>query len=88
MCFFSAPKQASPQPLPPPPAPAPLPSPADTAPTSTQDQKRLQIANLKKGFASTITNAGGPQGLTGKGPDLNTPAASALFPTQKTTVGS
>lgn len=86
MCFFSSAKQVMPQSNPtPPPAPAALPQPSDPNPSATQDQKRLQIANMKRGFASTITT--GPQGVTGKGPDLNTPAATALYG-NKQTVGS
>lgn len=90
MCFFSAPKQQAAPVAPPPPAPLPLPSPSDPNPSATSDQRRLQIANLKKGFASTIVNAGGPQGITGKGPDINAPAAggaSTMYGT-KATVGS
>lgn len=86
MCFISSGKAAAqPQQAPPPPAPQPLPQPADPNPSATQDQKRLQIAAMKRGFASTIKTS--TQGITGNGPDLNTPSAAGLYG-NKTTVGA
>lgn len=86
MCFFSSPKQSQPPPLAPPPAPDPLPQPVDPNPANTADQRRTAIARQKNGLASTILT--GPGGITGKGPDLNTPVASGMYPSMKTTTGS
>lgn len=80
MCFGSNPKA---QQVPAPPAPAPLPSPQDTNPQQSADQKRNRIQQLKYGMLSTIKTSG--QGVSGNGPDLNTPAAGGA---NKTTLGS
>jgi hypothetical protein len=78
--------QALPAPLPLP-APAPVPVAADPNPSETADQRRKRLAELKKGIASTVKT--GPQGITGAGPELNTPAATAgsMFPSMKETLG-
>lgn len=85
--FGSSKQQAQPA-LPPPPAPAPLPTPADPNPTETAQQRRQRIEGIKRGAASTVKTGG--EGITGAGPDLNTPTAAGLmFPSmQKKTTGS
>lgn len=88
MCIFNSPKSQEMPAPPPPPAPAPLPTPADPNPTETADQKRMRIEGIKRGMASTIKTGGA--GITGSGPDLNTPRATAgsMFPSMKSTTGS
>lgn len=66
-------------PAPPPIAPSPVPT--ETAPNATLQGRQRQVAMLKYGALSTITNQGGAQGISGTGPDL--------YPSMggKTTVG-
>ena len=75
MCFGGGSKQPS-QDIPPVPAPTPMPAAADTNPAATADQKRARVAALRFGALATIKTSG--QGITGKGPDLNMPAASGV----------
>lgn len=81
MCFGGG-KQQSVE-VPPPPAPAPVPTPQDTNPLQSADQKRNRIQQLKYGMLSTIKTSG--QGVTGTGPDLNTPVATG---SNKNTLGA
>lgn len=72
----------------PPIAPTPIPTP--TNPTATLEGRQQQVALLKYGALSTITNSGGAAGagMTGVGPELypsmNTPGTSG----RQTTGGS
>ena len=79
----SSPKTQAPPPAAPPPAPTPSPRPADVSPQLTAEQRQGKIAALKFGAMSTVKT--GPQGVTGAGPDLNTPAAGG---SAKKTIGS
>jgi len=79
----SSPKTQAPPPAAPPPAPTPSPRPADVSPQLTTEQRQSKIAALKFGAMSTVKT--GPQGVTGAGPDLNTPVAGG---TGKKTIGS
>ena len=81
MC--GGPKTQTPPPPAPPPAPVPSPRPADVSPQLTAEQRQSKIAALKFGALSTVKT--GPQGVTGAGPDLNTPAAGG---TQKKSIGA
>jgi hypothetical protein len=65
------------------PAPAPIAQPVDITPVQSADQRRRTIAALKFGTMSTILNAGGARGITGQGPDVQSPVASG----QKKTLG-
>ena len=84
MCFGSPKKTDAPPPPVATPAPAPMPSPlpTDVSPQQTAEQRRNRISALKFGAMSTIKTS--PQGTTGTGPDLTTPAATG----KKTTIGS
>ena len=73
----------APPPASPPPAPMPSPRPADVSPQLTQEQRQAKISALKFGAMSTIKT--GPQGVTGAGPELATPAAGGQ---QKKNVGA
>lgn len=66
------------------PNPQPQPVPIETAPMETADRKRKKIEALKYGMLSTIKT--GSTGLTGAGPELNTPVATAG--TQKKNLGA
>ena len=72
--------------VPAPPPPAPIPSPSDVAPQQTADQRANATKQLQYGILSTIKTGGG--GLTGQGPDLNAPTATAGIPQKKTLGGS
>jgi hypothetical protein len=65
-------------PAPPPIAPAPVPT--QTSPTSTLEGRQQQVAMLKYGALSTVSNTGGAAGITGAGSDFYptmTPGTSA-----------
>lgn len=66
-CFGGAPKMPA---IPPAPPIAPAPVPTATNPTQTLQGRQMQVAMLKYGALSTITNTGGAAGITGTGPDL------------------
>ena len=59
-------------PAPPPPRASPTPS--DVAPQTTSEQRRARLNALKFGAMSTIKTS--PLGITGRGPELQTPAAT------------
>jgi len=63
--------------------PRSAPTPSDVAPQNTAEQRRSRLNALKFGAMSTIKTS--PQGITGKGPELQTPAAGG---TGKNTIGS
>jgi len=68
-------------PAPPPVAPAPIPT--ETKPGASLEGRQRQVAMMKYGALSTITNAGGASGITGSGADL-----SSVYNTQpKATIG-
>lgn len=67
MCFGGAPKAPD---IPAPPPIAPAPTPTQTSPSATLQGRQNQVAMLKFGALSTITNTGGAQGITGTGPDI------------------
>ena len=56
--------------IPPPPAIAPAPVPVESTPGATLEGRQRQIAMLKYGALSTITNQYGASGISGAGPDL------------------
>lgn len=58
------------QTVPPPPAIAPAPVPTQTNSTPTLEGRQQQVAMLKYGALSTISNTGGAAGITGQGSDL------------------
>lgn len=53
--------------------PRSAPTPSDVAPLNTQADRRNRISALKYGAMSTIKTS--PQGVTGAGPELQTPSA-------------
>ena len=71
MCFFgSSPKQ---QPITVP-TPSPAPTYSDPSSQNTAGDKRRKLAALRYGMLSTMKTGG--RGVTGKGADLISPAAS------------
>jgi len=52
------------------PAIAPSPVPTETTPGATLEGRQRQVAMLKYGSLSTISNTGGSGGITGAGADL------------------
>lgn len=62
---------------------APSPVPTETKPGATLEGRQRQVAMLKYGALSTITNKGGASGITGVGPDVY-PSMNAAT---KTTTG-
>lgn len=56
--------------VPAPPAIAPSPVPTETSPGANIEGRQRQVAMLKYGALSTITNSGGAAGITGSGPDM------------------
>lgn len=56
--------------VPAPPAIAPSPVPTETTSGSTTEGRQRQVAMLKYGSLSTISNSGGAAGITGAGPDM------------------
>lgn len=62
-----APKPPS---VPAPPAIAPSPVPTETKPGANLEGRQRQIAMLKYGSLSTITNSGGSSGISGVGSDF------------------
>lgn len=66
MCFGSS----KPAAIAPPPAIAPSPVATESKPGATLEGRQRQIAMLKFGALSTITNQGGASGFTGAGPDI------------------
>jgi len=64
------------------PNPQPQPVPTETAPMETADRKRKKIEALKYGMLSTMKTGG--TGITGAGPELNTPEATAGIGGKKT----
>jgi len=66
MCF-SSPSVPS---VPAPPPIAAAPTPTQTAPAATLEGRQRQVAMLKYGALSTVTNQGGAAGITGGGPDM------------------
>lgn len=81
MCFSSPsiPSVSAPPPI------APSPIPTTTSPTATVEGRQRQVAMLKYGALSTITNQGGASGITGGGSDLSTSYPSMA--TGKQTIG-
>ena len=78
--FGGGPKPPS---VPPPPAIAPSPVATASPDVSSLQARQRQVAMLKYGALSTITNQGGAGGIAGAGPDL--------YPTMgggKTTTGA
>lgn len=69
--------------LPPAPAIAPSPVATETSPVASLEGRQRQVAMLKYGALSTITNSGGASGITGTGPDIY-PSMTG----QKTTTGA
>ena len=67
MCFGGGSKAPS---IPAPPPIAPSPVATETAPGATLEGRQRQIAMLKFGALSTITNQGGASGISGTGPDV------------------
>ena len=49
---------------------APAPVPTQTNATPTLEGRQQQVAMLKYGALSTVTNSGGSAGITGTGPDF------------------
>ncbi len=56
--------------VPAPPAIAPSPVPTETKPGATLEGRQRQVAMLKYGSLSTISNTGGAGGITGTGSDM------------------
>ena len=54
--------------------PKSAPTPSDVAPQTTSEQRRARLNALKFGAMSTIKTS--PLGITGRGPELQTPAAT------------
>ena len=77
--YNAATAATAPKPLP---ASMPAPTPTNVSPQQTAEQRRNRIQALKFGAMSTIRTS--PQGVTGQGADLTTPAAKGA----KTTIGS
>jgi hypothetical protein len=69
------------------PAIAPSPVPTETTPGANLEGRQRQVAMLKYGSLSTITNAGGASGITGTGPDMY-PSMTAGTQGRQTTGGS
>lgn len=67
---------------------APAPIPTETKSGATLEGRQRQVAMLKYGALSTITNKGGSAGITGQGADLssvyNTSGTSGTQGTQTT----
>ena len=63
------------------PAPQPTPMPTLTSPVASAQDRAKNLESYRYGLASTIKT--GPQGITGKGPELRAPAATGV-----TTTGS
>lgn len=82
-CFFGGGGGGSTQEIAPPPPIAPSPVPTTTTPTSTTEGRQRQVAMLKYGALSTITNQGGASGITGGGSDFY-PSMSGLTGKQTT----
>ena len=72
--------------VPPPPAIAPAPVPTQTNATPTLEGRQQQVAMLKYGALSTISNAGGSAGITGTGSDMY-PSMTAGTAGRQTTGG-
>ena len=73
--------------VPPAPAIAPSPIPTETTPGATLQGRQRQVAMLKYGALSTLSNVGGAAGISGAGSDFYpsmTPGTSA----RQTTGGS
>jgi hypothetical protein len=68
------------------PAIAPSPVPTETTPGATLEGRQRQVAMLKYGSLSTISNAGGSAGITGTGPDMY-PSMTAGTAGRQTTGG-
>ena len=60
----------------PPPAPPPTPIPTAVSPVASAQDRARNLESYRYGLASTIKT--GPQGITGKGPELRAPAASGV----------
>jgi len=93
MCFWKTAKEPSINieqtkapdlPAAPSPTPIPTPEPSVVSPQESAAQRQRKIKAMRYGAMSTIKTGG--QGVTGTGPDLVSPAASALF--SKSTIGS
>jgi hypothetical protein len=63
----------------PPPSPAPTPVPTAVSPVASAQDRAKNLESYRYGLASTIKT--GPQGITGKGPELRAPAASGVSTT-------
>lgn len=79
MCFGGS--GSSPEPTPAP-SPAPTPVPTAVSPIATAQDRARNLESYRYGLASTIKT--GPQGITGKGPELRAPAATGVSTTGAT----
>lgn len=81
---YNAQYNATQQAMAPKPLPASMlsPQPTDVSPQQTAEQRRNRLNALKFGAMSTIRTS--PMGVTGAGPDLQTPTAKGA----KATIGS